>query len=461
MVLLPLLFQVSMLIYSITDLRSLAKNPKKKNRLKTPEKILNLPLSLSTCLEMLEENYDVVKEEFGDDEHANTMSSLQAIHARYHNHEASDNNNSNMSTSFVGQWFNPFARADGSVEVEKPVPVLTLYGDENPESDMVYAVGIDPIRKRITVAFRGSVTPTDFMKDAMIAMKHQPNPVKKVTSHDLDDTIGIHQGFYDYLLKPRKPMNKFDTILGHISSLFVEVPERQKDYKVYVTGHSLGGALSTLFSLYLAAFIGDKNTNTVIPGPISCISIASPRVGDLSFQKAFGCFEELGLLRHLRVANDRDPVTMMPGATGKKIWAALSPVSYLAFKLMDNQFEEKESFRHTGVKLRLSNEEYDFFYLGTHVNLDGNDDVEAEETNDETSLGQEGKNTNNNNNKRASIRTDKIPDVMYHLGNAYTENVTSVKPALSTLYLNDLYKTQVASIFEAKKKENEQKQEKR
>jgi hypothetical protein len=420
--------------------------------LKTPEKILTLPLSLPTCLEMLEDNYDVVKEEFGDDEHANTMSSLQAIHTRYHNHLANNSNN-NMNTSFVSQWFNPFARADGSIEeVEKLVPVLTLYGDENSESDMVYAVGIDPIRKRVTVAFRGSVTPSDFMKDAMIAMKHQRNPVQKVTSCDVDDKIGIHQGFYDYLLKPRKPMNKFDVILGHISSLFLAVPERQKGYKVYVTGHSLGGALSTLFSLYLAAFIGDKNTDTVIPGPVSCISIASPRVGDLSFQKAFGCLEELGLLRHLRIANDRDPVTMMPGATGKKIWAALSPVSYLAFKLMDNQFEEKESFRHTGVKLRLSNEECDFFYLGTHMYLNGNEDAAEEETNDDASSGQGGK----NNNKRASIRTDKIPDVTYHLGNAYTENFTSVKPALSTLYLNDLYKTHVASIFEEKKKENEQ-----
>lgn len=146
------MLQASLLVYSITDLRSLARDPKKKTGLKSPEKILEMPLTLHTCLEMIEENIDAIEKEFGD-VHADTMSTLRMIHERYERTAG--------GTGAVGsparQWFNPFASDDGSVEVQTVAPALTSFGDENPDSDMVYCVGVDPIRKRVTVAFRGYV----------------------------------------------------------------------------------------------------------------------------------------------------------------------------------------------------------------------------------------------------------------------------------------------------------------
>jgi hypothetical protein len=437
------MLQVSMLIYSITDLRAIAKHPKKSKKLSEPQRILDLPLNLAKCLELLEENANVVREEFGDDEHANTISSLQSIHARYQKHESgrgdSDNGNDDDNTatstkSFVSHWFNPLFSGgkDGSIEIQTSpmVPVLTAYGDENPENDMVYAVGIDHIRRRVTVAFRGSVTPTDFAKDASIHMKHVTNPVPESE----DENIGIHQGFFDYLLKKRKTVSKLNEIIGHVKELFLEVPHRQQQYKLYVTGHSLGGALATIFSFYVAAsFLSDKEK--VIPGPVSCISIASPRCGDQNFQKAFAQLEAKSALRHLRIANSGDPITLLPGATGKKIWARLSPVSYLAFKLMDNEFEKKETFRHTGIKLRLAKGECDFAYIGEHL------DVFAEDQDQDTHLEKDEKAT-----KKNLRRPEKIPDPNYHLGKAYTESVISVKTELSGLFLNDLYRTKVAAL---------------
>lgn len=463
------MLQVSMLIYSLADLRTLARDAERKEKIKTPEKILDMPLRLPTCLQVLEDNYDVMKECLGEAEHINTMNSLNLIHARFQAHHAL----ASSSSGDGGKLFNFFASAtstgsNGNVEVEQVVPMLTYFGDENSDVDMVYAVGIDQLRKRVTVAFRGSVTSTDFQKDAMISLNQQPNPVNDIDSNQ-PGKIGIHHGFYDYLLRPRKNgSNKFQEIMGHVQALFLEC-DRHRDYKLYVTGHSLGGALATLFSFHAATTAGSFDGS--IPKPISCISVASPRVGDRSFQAAFGRLEELGLLRHLRIANDRDPVTMMPSTAGKKVWARLSPISYIAFKLMDNKFEENQHFCHTGVKLRLAKDRWELSFLGVPMVADEHKhkqtvvaDVDADATShssgSRTNLGsiiarsssrsiiaRSIKSKSRDSKSQDSFNQSQIPDASYHLGNAYVENLGSVKADLLDLSLNDLYKTKASSIF--------------
>ena len=44
---------------------------------------------------------------------------------------------------------------------------------------------------------------------------------------------------------------KFDDIVGQIRDAYAN--PKYKDYDLYVTGHSLGGALSTLLSFYLVS----------------------------------------------------------------------------------------------------------------------------------------------------------------------------------------------------------------
>lgn len=56
-------------------------------------------------------------------------------------------------------------------------------------------------------------------------------------------------------------------------------------YKIYVTGHSLGGALSSLCAFQIAAEAAKEGSN--IPTPINNISIASPYIGDECFRKSF------------------------------------------------------------------------------------------------------------------------------------------------------------------------------
>lgn len=402
-----------------------------------------MPLSLRSCLQVFDENHDALKEYLGEVEHINTTNSLDLIRARLQrNHELT------LSSSGKDRKIFDFIPCDivihpgRDVEVEEISPRLIYFGDENSDTDIVYAVAINQLKKRVTVAFRGSVTSTDFQKDAMISLHQQPNPVSDIDS-DQSKEIGVHHGFYDYLLRPRKNgTSKYEEIIGRVEALFLE-HERHRMYKLYVTGHSLGGALATVFSLYAAAYAGSRKGK--IPSPVSCMSVASPRVGDRAFQAAFCRLEELGHLRHLRIANDRDPVTLMPSATGKQVWARLSPVSYLAFKLIDNKFEEKENFCHTGVKLLLAKNKWELSFLGT--TMISSESFEAVAVDADVASCDSGSSTSlRSMRSRSKNFKQALPDVALHFGNAYIKNLGSNKDDLFNLSLNDLYKEEAASI---------------
>lgn len=414
------MLQVSLLIYTITDLRTLAKN---HSKIQSPERILKLPLRFTTCLEMIEENIDVIKEAVGDGDHAMTTSALQSIQKRYDNHEKSTSDS---------HWWNSFTEHNGNVKIESMAPMLVAFGDDKPDSELVYAVGVDPMHKRVTVAFRGSVTTTDFLMDACIAINPQPNPVKDLDNKQ-KECIGIHHGFFEYLLQPGKGAkggeSKYEEILRHVTKLF-ERPDIRDGYKLYVTGHSLGGALSTLFSFHVAASAlqasSSTETNHVsIPTPITCVSVASPRVGEGSFQSAFRFLEQRGVLRHLRIANDRDPVAIMPKISGKKMWAMLSPISYIAFKLADKQFEDKETYRHTGIKLKLRKpgSPYEIEYSGAYMT--------KEEGKSERGVG-----------TGDALAFENIPDIGFHMGTAYCDNLSILQGEFkdNEMTLNKLYK---------------------
>jgi hypothetical protein len=207
--------------------------------------------------------------------------------------------------------------------------------------------------------------------------------------------------------------SKFDEIMNIICPLLKDRP----DHRLYVTGHSLGGALATLFAFKAAA-----RHPTPFQMPVTCVSVASPKVGDSGFRKAFqvsnffnkrllwNYYEQrkrfpsnpdiIFVMNHsslkkgrnyvtfalpilwtqvsslnfyckfcmiipwfdyfiVFVGNDArcdDVVTMNPPASTLTTLAAFSPAA-LIYSLYKNDGKHSEVYYHVGVKLKLFGEE--------------------------------------------------------------------------------------------------------
>ena len=133
----------------------------------------------------------------------------------------------------------------------------------------------------------------------------RPNPVQ-AEYPDREDTIEIHTGFSEYLMRRRldNGRTKFDKIAQCIHE---NANELGGNCRVHVTGHSLGGALATIFAFYASAdprFASKER-------PIKLSTFASPYSGGTSFAKVFQHQEQAGLLLHARFHHEYDAVPRM------------------------------------------------------------------------------------------------------------------------------------------------------
>lgn len=193
-------------------------------------------------------------------------------------------------------------------------------------------------------------------------------PARKEYLYGEEDTSWIKKKFAPALSSTKKKLDlgevsgtkqKYAAILEAASLVLRDHP----DFHLYVTGHSLGGALATLFAFEAAAA-----PDTVIPKPVTCVTTGAPKVGNLDFLRCFevssmrtrlvlwtlkrsltSLFESVAALyqkleaekklRCLRISNYRDVVTLSP-PNG-------------AFIPCFACFCQSKRFRHVGIRMKL------------------------------------------------------------------------------------------------------------
>jgi hypothetical protein len=177
-------------------------------------------------------------------------------------------------------------------------------------SELTYGITINHGRNRIVVIFRGfPARNEDWITNVLVKATDLELPSPTAETHT--NYGKVREDLYAYLYhetkrgKDGRIISKAEEIMGKLHGLFQTYPK----YTLRVTGHSLGGALSTLFA-FRAAMDGR------IPNkPVMNVSFASPFVGDHQFQHEFQALERKGWIRHLRISNEDDVVPLIPPAT--------------------------------------------------------------------------------------------------------------------------------------------------
>ncbi|KDO34372.1 hypothetical protein SPRG_01508 [Saprolegnia parasitica CBS 223.65] len=137
--------------------------------------------------------------------------------------------------------------------------------------------------KRLLIAFRGTFSRQNAKTDL------DYNFCSPTLFLDRFPALRLHHGFYTAYMSIRPQLL---SLLGdHMS----------ESLQIYVTGHSLGGALATL-----AAF--DLATSYLVPNDIVVYSYGSPRVGNHAFAHAYNTF----VPRTFRIVNDADVIVGGP-----------------------------------------------------------------------------------------------------------------------------------------------------
>lgn len=103
-----------------------------------------------------------------------------------------------------------------------------------------------------------------------------------------ENVCSVHEGFYE----------QFISLVDHIQSYVNDTTTKQ----IIFTGHSLGGALATIASLYFSIH------HPTIRTKIYCVTFGSPRVGTKKFKKIYNKH----VINSYRFVNHNDPIPKLP-----------------------------------------------------------------------------------------------------------------------------------------------------
>jgi hypothetical protein len=193
--------------------------------------------------------------------------------------------------------------------------------------DAHFVIATNPRKHYAIIAFRGSHSKNDWKQNltldqinygghslaefqAVAKEKQGPASIPKV-----------HKGFNNYVTAALALKADFDG--DHAVDDIVEKLKARPDFKLYITGHSLGGAAAILYAERLVALGVNKDQ-------IPVISFGAPAIGNEAFVKAYG--DKINLLR---VETTMDPIPFSLKLLGDK------------YKLFGKEFKFHVSKKYT------------------------------------------------------------------------------------------------------------------
>jgi len=204
---------------------------------------------------------------------------------------------------FLSKFFKP-----GSVSklMAESRARIVWVNDWYPEKDLIYAISVDDLQKRVMVVFRGAITTTDWKTTLQGRFQKIPNPIED-DYEDKNDVLRVYSGFYNYLFRKRKDTGttKYDEIANLVHKYGMD--RIGPDYNLFVTGHSLGGALTHLFCFF--ASMDERFTKN---GPVRAIAFASPYMGGHSWGDAVRHQERTKKLQLVQCRNNNDAIPRIP-----------------------------------------------------------------------------------------------------------------------------------------------------
>lgn len=152
-----------------------------------------------------------------------------------------------------------------------------IYNEEQKAADIV----VNQEKQYICVVFRGSREAVDWRRNLYFQQ------------HRIKHEIAIHRGFCKQLFT--------NNLFVHIYSRLWALIDQNPTYELFVTGHSSGGAIATLFGYLISLELGERQ--------LQIVSFASPRIGNLAFKRDFN---KRTNLKHWRITNQYDFVPKIP-----------------------------------------------------------------------------------------------------------------------------------------------------
>ncbi|CAN4078811.1 unnamed protein product [Withania somnifera] len=153
-------------------------------------------------------------------------------------------------------------------------------------------------RRDIVINWRGTLQPVEWVKDLQFALVPAPKVFGDGGLLPLGKPL-VHQGFYS-IYTSESSESQFNETSAR-DQVIKEVQKLVEGYKneevsITVTGHSLGASLATLNAVDIA-FNGINRSSDGKEFPVTAFPFASPKVGDLNFQKEFSKLKHLHILR--------------------------------------------------------------------------------------------------------------------------------------------------------------------